>query len=125
MSYNSRNIILGRNMAALRESRGLTIQQVCIDHFLQLRRLSAWEEGRGGFPYGVLAKLCAYYGYTDIYKLITVEMRFTFNPLQHVRRTQEGTSQEMEEDTPATGIKQRPRAVPYSPRKKPDTQALA
>lgn len=72
--------ILAKNMKALRESRGLTESQVCFDLDIRLKSLLSWEGGTSGFPYWNLAKLCAYYEYTDIYKLITKEMRFTFNP---------------------------------------------
>lgn len=72
--------MLARNLKKLRESRGLTVIQVSLDTGIPIRSLDALENTKNWVAVRTVAILCEYYGYTDIYKLITVDMRFTFNP---------------------------------------------
>lgn len=67
-------------MRALRDSRGMTIGQVCLTLDLPHRSLECWEDGRKPFPPAALAQLCDLYKYYDIYKMITEPIRFGFNP---------------------------------------------
>jgi transcriptional regulator with XRE-family HTH domain len=80
MGSRAGNARLGRNMKALRESRGITIGQACAAVDCRPRSLECWESGVKSFPPTTLVKLCDLYGYRDIYKMITEEIRFGFNP---------------------------------------------
>jgi transcriptional regulator with XRE-family HTH domain len=75
-------VTLNRNLIALRESRGKTREEVCVETGISLNQLTVWETVSNNVPtYRALARLCDYYRYYDIYKMITEEIRFAFNPL--------------------------------------------
>lgn len=75
-------LFLSRNMTRLREARGLTREEVCLKMNISLHSLTKWEESKTGFfPYSILARLCKLYEYYDIYKMLTCDIRFAFNPV--------------------------------------------
>ena len=70
------------NLRRLREARGLTMEEVCTRLYIGLKSLETYEKDYNDrIAPATLAKLCELYQYFDIYKMIRVEIRFTFNPL--------------------------------------------